>query len=201
MENNENGNELPQVDELTVLKSRADMLGVSYHPSIGVEKLRDKIAAKLADQPDPDLVDLAKSKSASNVALSAAVAEVETENQMRARLKKEANVLVRINVTCMNPAKREWEGEIFTTGNSTIGTFKKFVPFNTTDGWHVPAIILEMLRQRECQIFRNEKAKNGVTIRKGMLIKEFAIEVLQPLTQNELSELARRQAMVAGQTA
>lgn len=194
MENDNNITELPVVDELTLLKARADMLSVPYHPAIGVEKLRDKIAAKLADKPDPDTVELAKP------AAKEATVE-ETENQRRVRLKKESNTLVRINVTCMNPAKREWEGEIFTTGNSVVGTFKKFVPFNTTEGYHVPRIILEMLKQRECQIFRNEKAKNGVVVRKGMLIKEFAIDILPPLTQNEIDELARRQAMAAGQSA
>lgn len=194
-ENTENDNiEVPKADELTVLKARADMIGVSYHPNIGVDKLREKIAAKLADKPDPDSVELAKP------AAKEADAE-ETEGQMRMRLKNSANELVRINVTCMNPAKREWEGEIFTTGNSIVGTFKKFVPFNTSEGYHVPRIILEMLKNRECQLFRNEKAKNGVTVRKGYLIKEFAIEVLPPLTKEELRELARRQAMAAGQSA
>lgn len=46
-----------------------------------------------------------------------------------------------------------------------------------------------------CQIFVTDKSKNGVTVRKGKLIKEFAIEYLEPLTQQELDELARRQAM------
>ena len=35
----------------------------------------------------------------------------------------------------------------------------------------------------------------GNKVRKGKLIKEFAIEVLPPLTKEELEELARRQAM------
>lgn len=196
MENTENTNELPVVDELTVLKARADMLSVSYHPNIGVEKLREKIAAKLADKPDPDSVELAKP-----AAKTAEASGEETEGQKRLRLKNQANELVRINITCMNPAKKEWQGEIFTTGNSVVGTFKKFVPFNTSEGYHVPRIIFEMLKGRECQMFRNEKAKNGVVVRKGYLIKEFAIEVLPPLTSEEIKELARRQAMAAGQSA
>ena len=36
-------NEVLEQDELSVLKARADLLGISYHPSIGVEKLRDKL--------------------------------------------------------------------------------------------------------------------------------------------------------------
>ena len=32
-------------DELTALKGRADLLGIKYHPSISLEKLRDKVNA------------------------------------------------------------------------------------------------------------------------------------------------------------
>ena len=32
--------DLPVPDELTSLKQRADMLGITYHPSIGLDKLR-----------------------------------------------------------------------------------------------------------------------------------------------------------------
>ena len=30
-------------DELTLLKERADLMGIKYHPSIGVDKLREKV--------------------------------------------------------------------------------------------------------------------------------------------------------------
>ena len=99
----------------------------------------------------------------------------------------------------MNPAKAEWDGEIFVAGNSLIGSIKKFVPFNADDGWHVPNIILQMLRERQCQIFVTEKDSRGNKIRKGKLIREFAIEVLEPLTEEELHDLAQRQAMAKGQ--
>ena len=49
--------ELP--DELTTLKGRADLLGIAYHPSIGVEKLREKVKAALAGTPK-DEADAAK---------------------------------------------------------------------------------------------------------------------------------------------
>ena len=95
----------------------------------------------------------------------------------------------------MNPAKKEWEGEIFTVGNAVVGSVKKYVPFNADEGWHVPYIIYEALRERQCQIFVSSKTKNGVTMRQGKMIKEYAIEVLPPLTEEELKDLAQRQAM------
>jgi hypothetical protein len=176
-------------DELATLKARADMMGLTYHPSIGIAKLREKVTAALE----------ADSKSAASEDSEASVAEPEsteeTVSQRRARKRREANELIRIRLTCMNPAKKEWEGEIIAVGNSTVGTFKKYIPFNADDGWHVPRIIYEQLIQRQCQIFTSTQDSRGNSIRKAKLIKEFAIEVLPPLTPEELEELARKQAL------
>lgn len=178
--------------ELEALKARATLLKVDFHPSIGAAKLREKIAAKMAEVPDDD----ASVDDAPPPAVAAPVAVAETEAQKRLRLRREAEKLVRIRVTCMNPAKKEWEGEIITVGNATVGTLKKFIPFNGADeGWHVPHMMYQVLKDRMCQVFYTEKTKNGVSVRKGRLIKEFAIEVLPDLTQADLDELARRQAM------
>lgn len=170
-------------DELTTLKARADLLGISYHPSIGLEKLREKINAATSDEAVKEPVQ------------SATKADEETANERRIRLKKQALELVRIRVTCMNPAKAEWEGEIFTVGNSAIGSVTKYVPFNADAGWHVPRIIYQQLVERQCQIFTTVTDSRGNKSRKGKLIREFAIEVLPPLTKEELHELAQRQAM------
>lgn len=177
----------PAVDELATLKARADQMGISYHPSIGLEKLREKINAAMNDTPpvtDP----------APEPEPEVAAEVVETEAERRLRKRREANELVRIRVSCMNPAKAEWEGEIFTAGNSVVGSFSKFVPFNTEEGWHVPRIILNQIQQRQCQIFTTVRDSRGNATRKGKLIKEFAVEILDPLTAEELQELARRQA-------
>jgi uncharacterized protein (UPF0212 family) len=170
-------------DELTVLKARADLMGISYHPSIGLEKLREKINAANSDEAVKEPVQVASQ------------ANEETLNQKRSRLKKEAMELVRIRVTCMNPAKAEWEGEIVTVGNSAVGSITKFIPFNADAGWHVPRIIYQQLVERQCQIFVTVNDSRGNKTRKGKLIKEFAIEVMPPLTPAELQDLAQQQAM------
>ena len=170
-------------EELVVLKARADLLGVTYHPSIGVEKLRDKINSVVTAGVDTP-------------ASVAVLGATESSDARRARKRKEATELLRIRVTCMNPAKKEWDGEIFTSGNSVIGSHTKFVPFNDADdGWHVPRIIYEQINQRQCQVFTTIRDARGNTTRKGKLIKEFAVEILPPLTPKELAELAQRQAM------
>ena len=170
-------------DELSSLKARADLMGVSYHPSIGVDKLRDKVLAALANTEE----------AAAAVVDSTPFAESEQARNNRLRL--EALELVRIRISCMNPNKKEWEGEIFSVGNGLIGTQKKFVPFNNEEGWHVPRCIYDMIVNRECPVFFSVKDARGNTIRKSKIIKEFAVEVLPALTTTELAELARRQAM------
>lgn len=183
--------------ELDSLKARATLLGIQFHPSIGLEKLREKVNAKLNDEPEPE------EEEAPAAPVQAKQAETgvadETPGQKRVRLRREALKLIRVRITCMNPFKKEWEGEILTAGNNGVGTVKRYVPFNNEEGWHVENIILEQLRERKCQIFVTEKDTRGNKIRKGKLIREFAIEVLDPLTEEELRDLAQRQAMAKGQ--
>lgn len=178
---------LEMPDELTTLKERADLLGITYHPSIGVEKLRDKINAHLEGTQEAETAPVVVEEEQAPTG--------ETLAQRNVRLRKNAAKLIRVNVTCMNPAKKEWEGEIFTAGNSIVGTYKKYVPFNTEDGWHVPQIILNQILQRKCQVFYSAKDDRGNKIRKGKQIKEFAVDILPPLTPEELKDLAQRQAM------
>ena len=156
--------------ELELLKERADMMGITYHPSIGVEKLKEKLAAKLGE---PTVK--------------------ETRAQKCARLRKEANKLVRIRVTCMNPAKKNWPGEIISVSNSAIGWIKKYIPFDAEDGYHVPQVILKALQERMYQSFYVVNV-GGKKVKRGKLVKEFAIDVLPDLTVDELRDLAARQA-------
>lgn len=162
------------MDELATLKARADMLGITYHPSIGVEKLKEKISAVTSNQPkEPETV----------------VGDVKNDP------KADALRLIRIRLQCMNPAKKEWEGEIISVGNSVVGTVKKYIPFNADEGWHVPKMLFDYLNDKQCQVFVTVKDSRGNSIRRGKLIKEFSIEVLPPLTADELKEMARRQAL------
>ena len=202
MSENADNVQVTEADELATLKLRADQLNIQYHPSISLEKLRLRVNEAITST-DP-VVNTSANDDTENTedeVTEDPVVEVpvtETAEQRRIRKRKEANKLIRIRVTCMNPAKKEWEGELFTAGNGTVGSFTKFVPFNVDEGWHVPTIIYNQLVERKCQIFISEKDSLGNTIRKGKLIREFAIEVLPDLSLKELKELAQQQAMRNG---
>lgn len=172
---------------LDTLKARADLMGVSYHPKISAEKLEEKIAAHLAGDGKDD-----------KEVKEEAVKEDESVAEKRSRMKQEAMKLVRIRLTCMNQAKKNWKGELITVANNLVKS-SRYVPFNAQDnGWHVEQIILNVLRERKYAVFQDEPNGKGGTVRRSRLVPEFAIEVLPPLTPAEIKELARTQAMREG---
>ena len=114
----------------------------------------------------------------------------------RSELRNDALRLVRIRLTCMDPNKKNWPGEIFTVANAVVGTVKKYVPFHDTDeGYHVPHIIYKHLKGRQYQEFKKVRLPNGRTKTETYLAKAFAIQKLPPLTPEEMKDLAQRQAL------
>jgi len=185
VENNEV--EVDAEAELEALKARADLLGVKYHPKTKAEKLRAKIELHLAAQDDEQEEEV-----------EAPAAEM-TRAQVRAQRRKDASKLIRVRVTCMNPNKKNWRGEIVSVGSAKMGTFKKFIPFDSPDGWHIPKIIYDALKERKFSSFTSVKTAKGQTVRKARLVPEFSIEVLPDLTEKELKEIARKQALASGE--
>jgi len=175
------------MSELNVLKARAKVMGIDFHPSIGEKKLQAKIAEKLSDSP----------KEVEPVKVSNATEFVpETQHERNKRIRDKANTLVRIQVTNMNPRMGELEGQYYSAGNTLVGQITKYVQFNVP--WHVPFMVLEAMKERKCQVFYNERKKNGDTVRKGKLIPELSIQELPYLSPREMKDLAQRQAMANG---
>jgi hypothetical protein len=104
--------------------------------------------------------------------------------------------LVRLRITNMDPKKKELPGEIYTVANDVIGTIRKYVPFGekTDEGYHVPYILYQMLKGRKFLSIRTVRGANGSERVEHTYANEFALEVLEPLTQDELNKLAAAQA-------
>lgn len=191
--------------KLDLLKKRADLVGMKYHHRVGETKLREQLNKFMAEKEKntADAQEAASgpgSVSHNKTLPSGAKSYVidsskETAAQSRERKRKESMRLIRVRITCMNPNKREYEGDIYAVSNSVVGTVRKYIPFNAENGWHIPQILLNHLQERKCQIFYNVKGPRGNKIRKGKLIKEMNIEILPPLTPQELKDLAQQQAM------
>ena len=190
-------------DELTALKNRADMIGLSYHPKIGLEKLRAKVNGQLAkneaelrEDIKPQVMQDQNAPVITQTNLYGSpdtpVRKRETVAMRKIRLRKKASRLIRFRLTCMNPAKKDWPGETFTASNCTIGTFKRHIPFNA-DAWHAEEIILNMIQEREYLSFFTVKDKKGREMKRHKMVKEFAIEMLPALTQKEIDLIAASQ--------
>jgi len=180
--------------EQTEVRNRADKLGIKYHHNASDETIQKLIDSHEQDKPSDESRFLPAEECEP-------MSQVEYKKKYRNGVanRTEAGKLVRCRIQCMNPAKKDWPGEIFSVGSAKLGTFKKFVPFNSPEPYHLPQIIYDMLTEKKCTVFYTERDDRGNKIRKGRLINEFAIEVLPPLSKEELSEMARTQALKAGQ--
>lgn len=197
--------DLEQPTELQLLKQRADAMGITYSNNIGVEALKKKIADKMEGtseekpvvvptdaQPNP-LVQKETQGNSNEAAPEQAQPKMLT---LRQHLKQEAEKLVRIRITCMDPKKADLPGEVFTVANEYIGTVRKYVPFGeaTDNGYHVPYCIYEFLKAREfLQITSKPNPVTKQIDTRHRYVKEFAIEVLPPLSKEELADLAADQ--------
>lgn len=183
--------------EFAELKEEAKELGITFQVNIGQDKLAKKVQAHKDALEKPEPVVEPKTSTPKATKENPGSVPVESRMKRQNRLRKEAAKLIRVRVTCMNPNKKEWQGEVYTVSNSVVGTFKKFVPFDAEDGWHVPAIILKNMQAKKFQTFYTVKDNLGNNIRRGKIINELAIEILDPLTKEELKELAIVQARAA----
>jgi len=67
---------------------------------------------------------------------------------------------------------------------------KKFVPFNNEEGWHIPQIILNQIEYGMMQKFKTVTRVNGEKVLEPYLTKKFNVRILDPLTREELEQVA-----------
>ena len=184
--------------QLKHIRAQADALGIKYHHKAGVTKIQEAIEAHLEKERADELLTPAKPKLPKGKIVP--VTEAEYKDKLRAENRRKVGALIHCRIQCMNPNKKDWPGEIISVGSAKLGTFKKYIPFNN-EPYHIPKIIYDMLKEKKCSQFYNTTDMRGNKTRKARQINEYAIEVLDPLTPEELKDLARRQAMAAGTTA
>lgn len=185
-------------NRLQALKKRADLMGIEYSNNIGEEALSAKINAKLNNETTKE--EPKQETSAPTVpnpveAKPEAVKEAPKANSREAMI-ADAMRLVRVRIQCMNPAKAKLQGEVFSVANEMIGNVRKFVPFGefTDNGFHVPNVILKMMKRRRFLQISEKKSGPGNTPQvTSRYVREFSIEELPPLTAQELKDLATAQ--------
>lgn len=208
--------------ELQHLKDIAAKLNMTVHHNVGVEKLKkqideqceemgttfEEVEASLSVNQNPvdtpkdeepkvenkdtkpspknnkdDLVEKLKN-------LTFTQAEASAAKQNAADRLRDANKLVRCIITCNNKNKAEYAGEIFTVQNAKLPEIKKFIPFGEIT--HVPQMMLNMIMERKYQMFKT-KRENGVPKTTSHLIPEYVVDILPPITKDELEAIKQKQ--------
>lgn len=185
--NEDTVNDIAMPSELEVLKQRATLMNIKFSNNISVEKLREKIeAAQAKDEP---VVEAAVNPLGAN---QEAGAKKMTLGQ---KIRAEQTRLIRVRIQNLDPKKKDLPGEIITVANEYMGTVRKFVPFGevTDNGYHIPYCIYEFLKERKFINITTRKGKNGLPDIRATEAREFSIEVLPPLTEAELAQLAQAQ--------
>lgn len=177
-------------DELTVLKDRAQLMGIKFSNNIGVEALRTKIQERLNGvEETPEVVNQVN-----------ALDPTPAKDSRRAYIDEQMK-LVRCRITNNDPKKNDIQGEIYTLSNEVLGTVRRFVPWGeiTDEGWHIPYCIYKMLLERKFHSIRTVRdRRTGGTTVQTQWVREFTLDVMEPLTEKELKELANRQAASQG---
>lgn len=187
-------------DELTMLKARASMMGINFSNNISVATLRKKIEAKMAGEPDSSEAEaqpngLEEAAKLADAKIAAPVSAEKPKSLYESQYAEQMK-LVRCRILCLNPNKANLPGEIHTVANRVLGAVKKFIPYGelTDEGYHIPYILYKHLEDKRFLHIRTTKdRKTGTPQIHTSWAKEFAIEVLPPLTEEELKQLASAQ--------
>ena len=175
---------------------KARELGITFSNNISTEKLLERIADAEEDAINAPVVVPAAVTEAAKTAPTAMTA-AEREAKFRHDMKMEAMALKRVRIDNLNPAKADLEGEYFSVGNDVIGNVRRFVPYGekTHDGWHVPQILLEHLKERQFQHIKTKRdPRTGLISVETSMRTEFQITEMPPLSQSEINALAAAQA-------
>jgi len=106
---------------------------------------------------------------------------------------KDAMKLIRCIITCNNKNKTSYQGEIFTVNNAILpmSLGKKMIPFGVPT--HVPQIILNAIKEKQYQMFKEVRQPNGMKTKKPYLVPEYNINILDPLTREEHDAIRKKQ--------
>jgi hypothetical protein len=195
-----------QPSHLDVLKQRAALMGIKHSNNISVAALKAKIEAKLAGEEEAASADEsqeeapAAEQAAALADGSLAPAAPKKVQTLREFLHEREMKLIRLRITNLDPKKASLPGEIFTFANEVLGGVRKYVPYGevTDNGYHVPYCIYKQLRDREFLSIKIRKGNRGQEIVETSWVREFALEILEPLTEVELARLAAAQAAAGG---
>lgn len=121
---------------------------------------------------------------------------IEDVNLRRQAIRAQALRLVRVKIQNLDPNDASLSGAIISLQNKYTGKVAKYVPFGeeSENGYHIPWMLYEHLKQWKFPLRKEVKGgRFGVKTYKTVMVNKFAVEILPPLTMQELKELASHQ--------
>lgn len=190
--------------ERELLIQRANTLGIKYSNNISTEKLRERVSAHILDTAENEdkQEEEIKTEEKKETVVKEAVDEsvpltrLQLKNKAMMESRKENLRLVRLRITNMDPKKADLPGEVLTVANNSLGTIRKYIPFGeaTDEGFHVPFVLYKLMRDRKFLQIKTITNKQTNTNRvETRWVREFSLEILDPLTKDEIQQLATAQ--------
>lgn len=182
----------------STLMEEAKRLGVEFKNNIGIETLYNRVnAARKGETLSEEELENENVKQGDKIAPNLENVNLVPQEELKlspelARQKKREylETKVRVQITCNDPMKSDWQGEILEVSNNIISRKKEFVPFNVP--WHVNRFILNMLEERTFTHHYTVKI-DGKMVNRHKLAKAFNITELPPLTKQEIEAIGRKQ--------
>ena len=187
------------ITEMTVEDIRTELKdwGVSVHHKTGIDNLISTLTKVRAGTYEASAKkEVVTVPNVPSAAATAAMLKATTQTKTQ-----KAMTLQRIIVTPNDPLLSAQEGMIFTVGSSSVNNgrmVKKYVPFNNEEGWHVPQIIINQIKNAEMQKSKSVKTPNGEMVNQPFISKRFNVQILDPLTREEMTALAASQQAKGG---
>lgn len=152
-----------ELQEIETIKSQLDMMDVKYHHNANLATLK-KLKAK-AMEPKEEKAPKAVTESRESLAI---------------KQRKAALEMVRVAITCRNPAKQQRRGEFLVVGNAVVGNLKIFIPYNCelAEDIRIPRIFIDLLKSRQYQQsveLSDRERMDSPLMHRTMWLKEFAV--------------------------
>ena len=195
--------------ELQHLRTIANKLNFSYHHMLGAEKLEQRlrtycknnnidfdnisneVLSEYKEENKGEVLVMIKDKKMDLSKVTFEDLEKSHNKELSDKRTKDATKLVRCIITCNNKNKISYKGEIFAARNAVVEEIKKFIPFGRST--HVPQILLNVIKEKQYQTFVEETLPNGMKVNKPHLINEYNIQILDPITKDELEAIKQKQ--------
>jgi len=205
---------------IEALRKLAKDMEVPYSGNTGLETLRNKIVARLnqfvSSSPEnekqfnePNLslesdedfepIQVNKPVKVSKPKVDLLTLDpttIEDVSFRRQVIRAQALRLVRVKIQNLDPGDSVLSGAIISLQNKYTGKVAKYIPYGeeSENGYHIPWMIYEHLKQWKFPLRKEQKGGQfGVKTYKTVMVNKFSMDILPPLSLDELKELANHQ--------